>query len=342
MTRRGFSRAAVASGVALGGILCGGWGFASSWASSPKADYQDQITETLFVFDTVVTLTASCSRETMDELVNRCAYFESKLSRTISSSDVGRINAAAGAPVDVSRETAELIKLSLAYCERSAGAFDITIGAVSELWDFKAGVVPDSEALAEALPHVDYRNVQVEGDTVTLLDPDAKLDLGGIAKGYIADDLCRMLDESGCSSAFVNLGGNVKTLGTRPDGRAWHVGVQDPRGESGDVIAFLSADPAGMSVVTSGLYERQFEKDGTRYWHILNPHTGYPMQTDIASATIVSSASIDGDGLTKPLFSMGFDDAITWMEETECVEGVLVSADGTIAQTSACGAELVQ
>lgn len=305
----------------------------------PSTQENGELTTTLFAFDTVVTIRALCIQETLDALAERCQYFESIFSRTIATSDIGRINDAAGSPVEVAPETADLVSKALRYCAESDGRFDITIGAVSSLWDFKEGVLPAPDDIAEAVTHVDYTQVQVDGTTITLQDPKAKLDLGGIAKGYIADDLCQMLEEAGCTSGCVNLGGNVKTLGTKPDGTPWHVGIQDPNDDHGSVVA--AVDSEGTSVVTSGLYERQFELDGKRYWHILDPHTGYPAETDLVSVTLVSAASIDGDGYTKPLFMMGHDEALAWIESKEGIEGLVVDTNGVITQSSGCAAELV-
>ena len=290
------------------------------------------LSRTVFAFDTVVTLKAACDEATMQALCERCDYFESIFSRTLETSDIGRVNAASGAPVDVAPETADLVEKALRYCEQSAGRFDISIGAVSSLWDFKEGVVPEATAIKKAVEHVDYTKVQVEGATITLLDPQAKLDLGGIAKGYIADDLCTMLSDAGCTSGFVNLGGNVKTVGCRPDGKPWNVGIQDPNDANQAILAAVPSE--GSSVVTSGLYERQFEQDGRRYWHILDPKTGYPVETDLVSATIFSTASIDGDGYTKPLFMMRRDEALAWVESMPGIEAMLVGSRGDIIQTS--------
>ena len=306
---------------------------------SAAKEYPEQLSDTLFVFDTVVTLMANCSQETMDAAHERCEYFESIFSRTIETSDIGRINAAGGEPVQVNTETADIITKALDYCARSEGRFDISIGAASTLWDFKEGVVPDSDELAEAIKHIDYTKVQVEGTTVTLLDPKAKLDLGGIAKGYIADDLANLFLNAGCNCACINLGGNVKTVGVKADGSAWRVGIQDPNDAQGTVVA--AVESVGTSVVTSGLYERQFTKDGKHYWHILAPKTGYPGETDLISASIISDASIDGDGLTKPLFMMGHDEALKWMNAADGIEGIVVSQDGTITQSDNCAAELL-
>ena len=298
----------------------------------------EQLTRTLFAFDTVVTLKVSCDEEVMDGAVDMCNYFESIFSRTRETSDVGRVNAAAGASVQVAPETADIVRKALVYCEESDGLFDITIGAASALWDFKEGVVPDPAALEEAVKHIDYHVVNVDGTTITLADPQAKLDLGGIAKGYIADALCDYFAERGCTSGFVNLGGNVKTIGCKPGGEPWHVGIQDPNDSQGQVVAAVYSQ--GSSAVTSGLYERQFERGGRRYWHILDPRTGYPVETDLVSATIISDASIDGDGFTKPLFMMGRDDALAWINAKEGIEGLVVDAGGTLTQSFGCNAEV--
>lgn len=351
LSRRSFLRAAVGACALTAHTLlagCAGSNQQETDASSESSSTDEtstvqkvsELTTTLFAFDTVVTIRALCDQATLDALAERCQYFESKFSRTIATSDIGRINAAAGSPVDVAPETADLVAKALRYCAESDGRFDITIGAVSSLWDFKEGVLPASHDIAEAVTHVDYTQVQVDGVTITLLDPKAKLDLGGIAKGYIADELCRMLKQAGCESGCVNLGGNVKTLGVKPDGTPWHVGIQDPNNEQGSVIAAVYSE--GTSVVTSGLYERQFELDGKRYWHILDPRTGYPVETDLVSATLISTASIDGDGYTKPLFMMGHDEALDWIESKEGIEGLVVDADGVITQSSGCGAEVAQ
>ena len=342
MSRRSFAwlvGVACLSG-AIGSLVgCGGSNAGAASGEEAARGEGEPLSRTLFAFDTVLTLKAVCDEATMDALCDRCTYFESIFSRTIETSDIGRVNAAAGEPVEVAPETVDLVQKALRYCEESGGRFDITIGAVSTLWDFKEGVVPADEDIREAVKHVDYRNVRVEGTTITLSDPQAKLDPGGIAKGYIADDLCQMLADAGCTSGFVNLGGNVKTVGCRPDGKPWHVGIQDPNDVNQAVVAAVYSE--GTSAVTSGLYERQFEQGGKRYWHILDPKTGYPVETDLVSATIFSTASIDGDGYTKPLFMMGRDEALAWIEAKDGIEGLLVKDDGNVVQTSGCDAELL-
>lgn len=277
----------------------------------------------------------------LDAVVERCRSFEQTLSRTIPTSDIGRINAAAGAPVEVAPETAELIARALEYCQASGGLFDITIGAVSSLWDFKQGVVPTQEQIEAALLHVGYACVEVDDQTVILADPQAMLDLGGIAKGYVADVLVAQLADAGVTSGYVNLGGNVKVLGTKPDGSPWRVGIRDPHIDASDTDSIARVSLEGGSVVTSGLYERRFEKDGTAYWHILDPRTGYPVQSDLVSATIVSEQSIDGDSLTKPLFMMGQEQALLWAEGQAQLQVLLVGADDTISMSPEDAFELL-
>ena len=314
ITRRRFLRA----GLALPALL----------AACGRQLAAEEAQTSFFCFDTVCAIGGVMGQGLLDAAEERCHEFEELLSRTLPQSDVGRINAAGGEAVEVDPRTADLIERALAYCEASGGLFDITIGAVSSLWDFHEGVVPTPEQIAAALPHVGYACVQVSGATVRLADPDALIDLGGIAKGYVADAILDELAAQGVRSAYVNLGGNVKVLGSKPDGSPWRVGIRDPRQDADEGQSVARVELAGGSVVTSGLYERQFELDGKRYWHILDPRTGYPVQSRIASATIVSERSIDGDGYTKPLFMMDEGDALAWAAGHEGLQVLLIDEQG--------------
>ncbi len=299
----------------------------SNDSSATSTSQQEKRSITLFNFDTVIQISARTTEEVMQQLADRCEYFESKFSRTIEGTDIWNINHAAGAAVEVAPETAQCISAALEYSKASDGLFDITIGAVSSLWDFVVGVKPDDAAIQEAIKHVDYRCVKVDGTTVTLSDPKAMLDLGGIAKGFITDDLVGILREAGCESAMLSLGGNVYVLGESFRGDNWNVGVQDPNGATDDVIASVPAQ--NKSVVTSGLYERSFTQDGVLYYHILDPKTGYPAQTDLASASIMSDASTDGDAYSTILFLLGHDRAIDLLNSDERFSGVVVDMNDT-------------
>lgn len=332
LTRRGAFTCASLVCASLGSTLLSG-------CATGQDAARQEISQTFFCFDTVCTVGGIMDQRVIDSLIERCQWFEEHLSRTIPTSDVGRINAAGGLPVEVEPETAELVRLALGYSEASNGLFDITIGAVTELWDFSEGVVAEPAAIEAALPHVGWEGVSVEETQVTLADPDARIDLGGIAKGFVTDDLLAMLVDAGVESAFVNLGGNVGVLGPKPDGSPWGIGVRDPFDESGkDNFAVVRS--SGGSMVTSGLYERQFEANGRRYWHILDPRTGYPVESGVVSATVFSERSIDGDGLTKPLFMMGEEEALIFLEE-HGVQGLLIREDGSSTMTEGASFELL-
>lgn len=341
LSRRVFLRGL--EGAALGLALPG---LGACSRTSTEDARQEPCKDTLFLFDTVCTLEAYCDDALFQQVCERAEYFEAILDPYVEDSDVWRINGAAGAPVAVSAETCELVDEALGYCAESGGLFDITIGAVSLLWDFDQGVKPDDTAIAEAVTHVDYTRVIVDRDalSVTLEDPQAKLDLGGIAKGFVADDLARMLREGGCESACLNLGGNVSVVGTKPDGSDWNIGIQDPNGthsvdaSAGDVVATIRVHDA--SVVTSGLYERTFDEDGVSYYHILDPATGYPAQTDLLASSVACGRSTRADACSTTLFLLGRDGALEFVEAREGLEGLVIDTDGNVDTSSGSTFEL--
>lgn len=328
-------RALRLAALCAGGLLLG----SAPLGCAPTAQAAPQKrAATVFAFDTAVSLTVYGEATWLNRCVERVSYFEGIFSRTREGSDVARINRAGGAAVEVAAETADVIERALEWSRATGGRFDITIGAVTQLWDFKRGVVPSADELAAALPHVGYECVQVDGRRVQLGDPLAAIDLGGIAKGYVADDLAALLRRLGCESALLDLGGNVYALGKRPDGSPWQIGVQDPNEARGRAMARVSVESA--SVVTSGLYERCFRKDGATYHHILDPSTGMPVETDLESASIVCGSSLAGDVAATALFLMGKGEALEFLEGQEGAEGLLIGADGSTTLTSGCMFEL--
>lgn len=275
----------------------------------------------------------------------RCLEFEHAFSRTRPDSDISRAHAAAPDPVRVDPRTAELVTLAKGYCATSGGLFDITMGTVTSLWDFHHGVVPGSLALSRALPHVDYRRVQVGADTdgyptLSILDPDAILDLGGVAKGYIADDIACLLEGRQVSRFALNLGGNVLVRGGRTAdsshgrphaGMPWNIGIVNPRDDAHSRAIVALADG---SVVTSGVSERSFTRGGVTYHHILDPATGLPAETDAASATIVAPRSLDCDGYSTTALMMGARRGIDFVEGIPGVEAVIIDRDDEVLWTS--------
>lgn len=280
-----------------------------------------------FACDTVVTVTAYAPQETVDATLRICADYEAVLSKTTAGSDIDRLNRANGAPVTVQPETAALLRLAVEIGEASGGAFDITIAPASALWDFRADTpsLPDGAALAAACERIDYRNIVIDGNTVTLLN-GAEIDLGGIAKGYIADCVAEYLRQQGVTSACINMGGNVVTIGTKPDGSLWTVGVRDPNGtpEMSEEVLKLS----DAAVVTSGIYERGFDLNGVRYHHILDPETGMPVQNGLASVTVIGTESALCDALSTACFVLGEEQSRPILARCG-VRAIFLYTDGT-------------
>jgi len=165
------------------------------------------------------------------------------------------------------------------------------------------------------------------------------LDLGGIAKGYIADKVCDLLIQYNCKGAIINLGGNVLTLGEKPDNTLYKIGIQDPSKPVGEYLAIVKIK--AKSVVTSGIYERYFIKDGIRYHHILNPFNGYPYESDIAGITIISNKSVDGDALSTICFTLGTKKTLAFIETIENTEAIVVDIDGNIIKSSGIGSDII-
>lgn len=291
---------------------------------------------TFRAFDTVCAVSADVDAVALREVETLCARYELLLSRFNPESRLFALNAAAGKWIDVGNELAAVLRVALGYCERTGGLFDITMGGACRLWDFKRGVVPDDAAITEALAHVDWRNVQVEGTQARIIDPQTTIDLGGMAKGYIADRVIDLLKLRGATSGVINLGGNVACLGNKPDGSAWNVGLRAPVPSGGSLQAasFTRVSIRGESVVTSGVYERAFIRNGRVLHHILDPRTGKPAETDVLSATVIADKSIDADGYTTALVIMGADEALAFAEQTPGIEAILLTTNAHLLKTT--------
>lgn len=299
---------------------------------------------TFRAFDTLCAVSADVDAAALRDVETLCARYELLLSRFNPESRLFALNAAAGEWIDVGDELAAVLHAALGYCERTGGLFDITMGSVCRLWDFKRGVVPDDAAIAKALAHVDWRNVQVEGTQARIIDPQTTIDLGGMAKGYIADRVIDLLKHCDATSGVINLGGNVACLGSKPDGSAWNVGLRAPVPSGGSLQAasFASVPVRGKSVVTSGVYERSFVRNGRVLHHILDPRTGKPAETDVLSATVVADKSLDADGYTTALIVMGAERALAFAEQTPGIEAILLTTNAHLLQTTGLQGEGAQ
>ena len=314
-------------------LLCGG---CSAEKEVPK------VSEVGFYLDTVITLTAYTENDQLlKDAMEDCGRYEKLLSRTIEGSDVWRINHAKGEPVEVSDDTAAILRCAAWISEKSGGAFDISIAPASTMWDFTSGetVLPDAEELAEAATRVDYTQVRLEGNTVTLPE-GMMIDLGGIAKGYIADRVKAYLEERGIEHAILSFGGNIVAIGKKPDGTDWKVGIQDIDKPTGEYM--LVAANRGGSTVTSGIYERGFELDGVYYHHLLNPKTGWPEQNELASVTILSESSMEGDGLATAAFILGTEKGLELINSLEGIEAVFIARDRGVTYSSGAKDYIIQ
>lgn len=299
----------------------------------------EPITKTGFYFDTVIQVTIydAGKKFCLDDCMAIAEKYENMLSPTIEGSDIWNINHSHGEPVTVSTETAELLKTALSYCEISGGRIDPTMETVSNLWDFHAdnessNRIPDKTALEKALSHVDYHNLLIENDTVTLPDPDSAISLGFIAKGYIADKIKEYLLSQNVENAIINLGGNLLAVGTRPDRTPFQFGIQMPFDEQGSTITSLSV--SDRSTVSSGVYERYFYQDNVLYHHILDTTSGYPVQNHLLGVTILSDSSTIGDALSTTCFVLGLDEGMALIESLEDVEAIFITDDYALHYSS--------
>jgi thiamine biosynthesis lipoprotein len=272
--------------------------------------------------------------KTFDQAFNRLEEIESKMSINRDDSEIIRVNNAAGVDyVKVSEDTFDVVKQGLRYSEMY-NKFDITIGPIVKLWNISFdnasnARIPEASEIKAKLPLVDYRNVLINEaeKKIMLKEKGMMIDLGGIAKGYAADEVVKVLKKNGVEHAIVNLGGNVMTIGGRPDGKPWSVGVQNPFSDRGDYVGIVKIQ--GKTVVTSGIYERYIEKDNKIYHHIIDKATGYPVDNELLSATIITDKSVDGDGLSK-VFALGVEKGLEYVKTLKGVEVIFITKDNKI------------
>lgn len=262
--------------------------------------------------------------------------YEKRFSANDDKSDLMHVNQNAGIkPVQVDEDLFELIAQAHAVSLSSDSKFNLTIGPLVKLWKigFKDAQLPNESDIQERLQKIQPENVILDHEayTVYLKVSGMEIDLGAIAKGYFADRLKDYFVSQGVQTGIIDLGGNVLTIGRPLDKDKWTVGIQQPDSERGGLVGVVEI--AGQSVVTSGIYERYFYKNGKLYHHILDSKTGYPVEGDIASITIVSDQSIDGEIWTTVCFAMSINQAIAVLNEIPGIEAVIISKDGEVFTT---------
>ncbi len=301
---------------------------------------QPQSTSTqIFAMDTIMSFSAygADSQEQVDEAIALIYELEDILSVTDENSDIWALNHAQGEWVVVSPHTLYIIQQGILLAEETGGVIDPTIYPAMVAWGFTTGIyqVPDQSQLDEIVSLVDYTKIEIDEATSSVRIPtDMMLDLGALAKGYSSDLVAEVL--SATDYAVISLGGNAYVIGEKSDGDPWHVGIQDP---SGDGYLAIVSPEGGNAVVTSGGYQRYFEEDGQTYWHILDPETARPADSDLISVTVVGSDGLVCDGLSTALFVMGLDDACAFWKNQQNTNSnlnfdmILVDNQGTVYVT---------
>ncbi len=335
---------------------------------------------------------SSAAEAAITDAFSLCSEYERLLSKTVEGSDIWNVNHAEGEPVSCDSRTLELVQKGIYYGDLSGGAFDITIGKAEGLWDFhadeegvsgsdaadgegievaedaadtgegvaRAAALPDAGDLAEAVSHVDYTGIRIDekNQTLQLTDPEAELDLGGIAKGYIADAVCRQLQENGVTSAIVSLGGNIECIGGKPENIGFTgedmesagasadstgenaaytdftIGIEMPYSDRTEIVGASGLQNGTM--VTSGVYERYITVGGKRYHHILDVETGYPVDTDVLGVTIKGNfgTSADCDALSTTCLMLGSEKGKALIESMDGYEALFILQDESVTATT--------
>lgn len=298
-----------------------------------KEPYSDQ--QTLLGTYVQIRIYDDGKEEVLGKAFNKVKDLGDRITVNEKGSEIDEINDQAGIkPVKVSDDVYELVKRAYEYSADSDGGFDMAIGPITQLWHigFSDARKPSQEEIDEALKLVDYTKVKLndKDKTVYLEEKGMSLDLGAIAKGYITDEVVKVLKENDVTTAIVDLGGNIYVLGSSPreEGTDWTVGIQDPNQARNTVIGKIKE--SNKTLVTSGIYERYLEVDGQKYHHLFNPDTGYPFDNDIAGVTVITNKSIDGDGLSTAVFSMGVKNGLEYAESLEDVDVIFVTKDDKV------------
>lgn len=313
------------------GLLAGLALLAGCFFLERKEQASEPIVRSDFLLNTFVTISIydSDDESLLDGAMDLCQDYENRLSKTIEGSEIYQMNhrTPEETAFSLSDDTAALIEEGLFYSRLSDGAYDLTVEPLSSLWDFTSGqkILPPQADIDAAVAKVGYENLMLDGNTLTFLSPDTALDLGSIAKGFIADRLKEYLVSEGVESAIINLGGNVLCIGSQPDGSPFRIGLQKPFASHNETVGFVEINDA--SVVSSGVYERCFTVDGKNYHHLLNPKTGYPYDNGLISVVIICPESVDGDALSTACFSLGLEKGMELLDSTEDAAGIFITED---------------
>lgn len=262
------------------------------------------------------------------ECFNICKDYELIFSHTNTDSELYKLNISSASTTKISSDLYNILSIADEYNSLTNGAFNVLIGNIEGLWDFKKCNIPDDDIIDQQLELLFKANYTLANNTITFNNSKSlipAINLGGIAKGYIADKIKDFLLSNNVNSAIINLGGNILLIGEKPDEELFNIGITKPFTTTGENIA--SVQTSNMSVVTSGIYERYFEENGAIYHHIIDPSTGYPVQNNLYSVTIISASSTIADILSTSAFVLGEDKGMELINKTDDVYAVFITSD---------------
>ena len=296
----------------------------------------NKLSRTDYLLDTVVTLTLYGAGEAdLDAAFGEIRRLSDLMDAYSPASDLGRLQAAAGqTPVKIAPETMELLLFARDMYEQTAGRLDVTVGPLIDLWNIRGGGHFPTEAersAALSLLGMDDLVLNETDGTAYLARPSMRLDLGALAKGYIADRVKALLLDRGVNSGVIDLGRNILLLGEKPGGEAFSIGIQSP-GEAGELLRVLAL--RDRSLVTSGTYERYFDYGGQRYHHVLDPFTGFPAEKGLLAVTVLSDSSLLGDALSTACLLLGVDEGLKLVDSLSEAEALFVLEDGSVRTTA--------
>ncbi|MDD3394626.1 MAG: FAD:protein FMN transferase [Clostridia bacterium] len=293
---------------------------------------------TTFAMDTVMqfTIYSENGEQLLTDAEQEIRRLERLLSVTMEDSEIAQLNKQAGiSAVSLSEDTLTVLTRGKEIGALTNQAFDIAISPIVKAWGFTTDGekhVPSQETLESLLPltKIDDLKIDENASSAELLKKGMAVDLGGIAKGYTSDAVTALLKEKGVTSGLFSLGGNISSIGTKPDGEKWKVAIENPL-DANDYVGLLEVQDC--SVITSGGYQRYFEENGKRYHHIIDSNTGYPADKGLLSVTIISKDGTKADGLSTALFVLGLDKAVSLWRNSNDFEAVFVTEDGRVIAT---------
>lgn len=299
------------------------------------------ITRTELIFNAPVTISIYDSKDTdiLNNAFDICKDFENMLSPNIETSEIWQLNNS-NSKFLVSPNVLELIELSINYSDITNGLFDITTNNLSSLWDLTAEnpSIPLFSDIQDSLSSTGFENIKIHDSTI-LLENNITIDLGSLDKGFVADEVREYLISAGISKAIVDIGGTIMTIGTKYDNSPWLIGVKQPFSAQNDTLLFIEIND--LSVSTSSSYERSFEIDDIIYHHIIDPTTGYPVDSDLLSATVICKSSLIADILSTSCFVLGYEKSMELIESLPNIDAIFIDENFDVLTTSGIGNDII-